>query len=284
MVVVRPRAAWADPQAVALDAEFVGPWGVTFDAAGRVLVADPGAYSVAVFSPEGKLEKRFGLPGSAPGRLNFPTGLASTPDSILVCDTNNGRIAVFDLEGQFVRAIGGLGIATAKLAMPNGVAVSDKWIWVANTRGHVVQRYDRETGVVDQAFGFLGDDETAPVSGATDHKWRLPTAIAVGGGQVFVLDSKHERVVSLDEDGALVWAASPESGGVGLSRPQGLALAEDALYVADTGNRRLLKLDITGRVLDERVLAEEPCCVAAHAGRLAVTFFAARSATVMEAF
>jgi len=283
MAVVRPRGAFAGTDDVALEARFVGPWGVGFGADGRVWVADPGAYAILVFTPEGKLAHRIGQAGAGAGRLNYPTGLAITEERLIVCDTNNGRVAEFDLTGTFLHTIGGLGIATAKLAMPNGVAVDPPWVWVANTRGHVVQRYDIETGALERSFGYLGDDAAPPAAGTTDHKWRLPTAIAAGAERVFVLDGKHDRVVALDREGALVWATRPTAGGVGLSRPQGLAFADDALIVADTGNRRLLRLDLGGRVIDERPLGDEPQCVASRAGRLAVTFFTAQTVILMDA-
>jgi outer membrane protein assembly factor BamB len=274
-----PQRGWA-ADAVPLAAEFVSPWGLDFDEDGNLFVADAGAYRVSVFDGNGGLVRTFGVAGRGEGKLNYPSGLAVHGESVFVCDTNNGRIVEFGRDGSFVRHVGGLGIATAKLAMPNGVAVGDKWLWVANTRGHVLQRYAPEAAAVDRAFGVLGDDAGALPAGTVDYKLRQPTAVAASEGRVFVLDSKHSRVLAVDEQGALIWEAAPSFGGLGLNRAEGLAVHLGMLYVADTGNDRLLKLNAQGVAIDARSVAPEPVAVAGHAGTLAVS--SRKTATVAK--
>jgi len=257
---------------------------VAYDAEGNLYVADGGGYRIVVFSSDGKRQRAIGKPGSGDGQLNVPTGLCVAGDSLLVCDTNNGRIGEFKIGGDFVRTIGGLGIATGKLAMPNGVAVSEKWIWVANTRGHVVQRYAPDSGVIDRAFGYFGDDGDELAPGTVDYKFRQPKAVACGEGLVFVLDSKHNRILVIDEDGALQSILRPEWNGIGLARAEGLAMHLGVLYVADTGNNRVLKVTTDGKTIDAITGLQEPVGIAGHYGRLAVSSPAAAKVWEMEMF
>ncbi len=284
-LLVKPHPAWAAPDGQALTAEFAGPWGVAFDGQGRLFVSDPGTYRIVAISPDGEVLGEFGAPGSAAGGLNYPTGLAVFGDDLYVCDTNNGRISVWSLAGEPRQIIGSLGIATAKLAAPNGVFAAEKWLWVANTRGHVLQRYDRRTGVMDRAFGRLGDDPARLPAGTIDYRLRQPTAVAADdGGRIYLLDSKHGRILAVDEDGRLAWEAHPNFLGKGLVRPQGLAWFEGALYVADAGNDRILKLDENGLTSDARTGLADPRGIAIAAGRIAVAQFQPKTVRLMDVF
>jgi DNA-binding beta-propeller fold protein YncE len=283
--VIAPRRSWAQAEGEALAGEFVGPWGVAFDPAGNLFVSDPGAYAIAVFAPDGKLLRRFGQPGASTSGFNFPTGLCVYGERLYVCDTNNGRIAVCDLDGNRVGHIGSLGITTARLAMPSGLWATEPWLWVANTRGHVLQRYERATGRLDHAFGRLGDDAGSLAAGTIDYRLRQPTAVTVDEqGVVYLLDSKHARLLAVDGEGALLWESRPVHGGLPLVRPQGLAYGEGALYVADTGNNRLLKLDRQGRVAEVRAGVADPHGLAVAPDRLAVAQRKERAVRLMSVF
>lgn len=279
-----PQRARADV-GVKLNADFVGPWGVFYAENGDLYVTDPGAYHVLVFDLQGKLKNVFGKPGSGDGCLNYPTGICVAGNEVFVADTNNGRIAVFNRQGEWLKSFGSLGIATAKLAAPNGVFAGDRWIWVANTRGHVVQRYDWNSRRLDRAFGMLGDDPTLPVTGAVDYTLRQPTAVASDAyGRVYLLDSKHARILALDTDGHVLWVADPKADGRGLSRPQALVLDIDTLYLADTGNHRLLKLDLAGQVLDFRDGITDPHGLSLYGGKIAVAQKSERAVRIIDGF
>ena len=103
---------------------FYAPKDVAFDEEGRLYVADTGHHRICVFEAGTLLAKDprqpvdpslhfvFSMggkdlkPGSEPGQLNEPVGLAIGKDgNVLVADTVNGRIAVFDEEGNWVRSL-----------------------------------------------------------------------------------------------------------------------------------------------------------------------------------
>ena len=283
-LLAKPNLAFSADENV-LPADFHGPWGVAFDPDGNLYVSDPGRYGIRVFSPDGRELRRFGKPGSGDGQVNYPTGLSLRDGLLYICDTNNGRIAVTDLEGNHQRHFGSLGITTARLAMPNGVWAGSQWIWVANTRGHVLQRYARQDGRLESAFGRLGDEKAPPEAGSIDYLLRQPTAVAGDDqGKIFLLDSKHARLLALDEEGRFLWESKAVFGGTGLSRPQGLAYTDGVLYLADTGNHRILKLDGEGRAVDELIGVREPYGLAVAGGKLAVAQFKNHAVRLMEIF
>lgn len=281
-----PRPTFAAAPGTALAADFIGPWGVAAAENGELFVSDPGAYQIKVFDQTGKLVRRFGKPGSGDGCLNYPTGLDVAGDNVLVCDTNNGRIAVFGLDGSWRGSLGGLGLATAKLAGPSGVFGRDaEWIWVANTRGHVLQCYSWRDFKLDRAFGAFGDDAGPLEPGTIDYKLRLPTAVTQDTtGRLYLLDSKHGRVIMLDREGRLIWVTHPRVGGLALARPQGIAFVGGALYIADTGNDRLAKLILDTGTMHALGGVIDPCGVAPVGRVLAVAQKKERTVRLIEFF
>ena len=78
------------------------------------------------------------------------------------------------------------------------------------------------------------------------------------GGRLFIADSNHNRVVVTKLDGALIdTIGTGERGAVDGSfdkasfyRPQGMALAGDVLYVADTENHLIRRINLKSRTVD----------------------------------
>lgn len=277
--------SWAADKGRALAADFLGPWGVTYIPDGRLAVSDPGAYAIRIFDPEGKAQLSFGAPGSGEDQLNYPTGIHADGEKIYVCDTNNGRVSVFDYAGKWLGSMGGLGIATAKLASPNGIWADEQWIWVANTRGHVLQRYSPGSGKIDRAFGAFGDDKQALAPGTVDYKLRLPSAVAGDAeGRIYLIDSKHRRVLALDREGQMIWESQVLAEGRELSRPQGLAWFQNALFISDTGNNRLVKIDATGKPIAVLNGIEDPHGISVFENRMAVAQRKPKMVQIIEIF
>lgn len=84
----------------------------------------------------------------------------------------------------------------------------------------------------------------------------FPSKIAVNGERVAIADTLHHRVILASSDGAIEAIYGGEEGfrdGAGdharFRFPRGLAFADDRLYVADTGNHAVRRIDLeTGRV------------------------------------
>jgi sugar lactone lactonase YvrE len=269
------RGADADDVATTADG-LVGAHGVAVGPDGSIYVADSGNYRVRVFSPDLEAVGAFGRPGFGPGRLNYPAGLDFGPDGLLyVADSNNGRVCRFRPDGRFVDEIGALGGAVGSFFTPQGVRVgADGTVYVVNTRGHNVQVIDPTTRRVRAVWGILGDDPPGMPPGDLTYAFRLPTDCAVlPGGKVWVLDSKHGVVKRLAADGGYEGVLAGPDGTPVLSRPRAMVLVRGKLYVADTGNARVVAFDAARGGFDvvREAGLREPTGIAADArGRLLV--------------
>ncbi|MDQ3229093.1 MAG: redoxin domain-containing protein [Pseudomonadota bacterium] len=80
----------------------------------------------------------------------------------------------------------------------------------------------------------------------------FPTALAIGDSRLYIADTGHHRVLECDHSGNVrrtfgTGRAGLLDGPEGVSafqRPQGLALLRDTLFVADTGNHALRRIDL----------------------------------------
>ncbi|MDG2524369.1 redoxin domain-containing protein [Stenotrophomonas sp. HITSZ_GD] len=86
---------------------------------------------------------------------------------------------------------------------------------------------------------------------------RFPTGLAASADRLFIADSGHHRVLECNHAGRVLrqfglGTADFMDGGLGeaaFRRPRGLALAREALYVADAGNHALRRVHLSsGRV------------------------------------
>jgi DNA-binding beta-propeller fold protein YncE len=90
-----------------IDGQFRQPTDVTWDTQGNIFISDGYINSrVAKFDKDGHWVKSFGEPGSGPGQLNTPHGIAAdAKGNIYVADRGNRRIQVFDPDGKLLREI-----------------------------------------------------------------------------------------------------------------------------------------------------------------------------------
>ncbi|MDI6901753.1 MAG: NHL repeat-containing protein [Anaerosomatales bacterium] len=84
------------------------PAGMTFDAAGRLLVVDPFEFAIFALDPEtGDITDRYGDFGSADGLFAYPTGVSydDARDWFVVADTANNRVQIIRLAGSGGNAV-----------------------------------------------------------------------------------------------------------------------------------------------------------------------------------
>ena len=186
------------------------------------------------------VDRSIGGPGSGPGQLAEPRGLATdAAGNLYVADTKNSRIQVFDPNGQFLRSVGAPGSADGQLKEPCGVAVGpDGTIVAADTWTHRVARFSPDGtwlgAWTDPERGFFG-----------------PRSVLLSRGFLYVTDTGNKRIVRFDENGKKVseWGTD----GTGPSQfiePVGLAADPGGnVYVADTGNHRIQVFDPDGKFL-----------------------------------
>ena len=211
------------------------PYGVAFDGAGIAYVADTYDSRIEKLSSSGAYLDQFGYissnsgfaaPGSGNGQFNNPRGVAydqTRAGTLWVADTANTRVQQITTSGSWIATYGGF-------SSPSGVAVDASGVvYVADTGNHQVQRFSGgawsvvpSTGgmTLDQPRGIAFDDTTPRAlyvsDVATSILWRLQNG---------------------------VWSQV----GAGFQNPAGLAVdrAHRLLYVADTGNDQVQRLDLS---------------------------------------
>ena len=140
----------------------------------RVYALD--AYQVFVFTTDGEYVEQWGKPGTSPGDLDHPNGIAVSDDgqAIYVSDSNHSRVTAFSTDGAVLWQVGDIsgGISdkeSGAFELPRGLAVmSDGSVLVTDTfafglvrisaEGDVVATYG-ERGVDPGQFNFANDVE-----------------------------------------------------------------------------------------------------------------------------
>lgn len=134
---------------------------------------------------------------------------------------------------------------------PKNMALApDGSLYVADTNNHRIQKFDAARNFV-KAWGSQG---SAP--GQFNEPWGL----AVGAdGSVYVADTWNHRIQKFDKDGNFIsaWGAFGDVGEkfdsdlLQLYGPRALALDQEGnLWVADTGNERVIEYSAEGEPLD----------------------------------
>ncbi len=148
------------------------------------------------------------------------------------------------------RAIGTMGSGAGQLSSPKGIARdTDGFLYVADSQNHRIQVFSPEGAFVRE----WGSQGMAP--GQFQEPWGVAVA---SDGTVYVADTWNHRIQVFDRQGTYLreWGIFGETA-EDISRdgafygPRGLALdADDNLYVSDTGNKRVLKYNAQGFLLE----------------------------------
>jgi NHL repeat len=218
-----------------------------------------------------QLRSRFNNPGDVALSWNYGGGgLTYRTDALYIADTGNHTIRRIDYRLSFefctqpyyINTLAGVaGTAgtsdgpamTAQFNAPRGVASApDGSVYVADTGNHTIRRIALDgtvTTVVGQA-GVPGNNDGL----ATEAHLNSPSGLDVNElGDVFIADTGNFIVRKLTTDGRLITVAgTPGVAGYAdgpartalFNGPIGLRLAGNSLYIADTANNAIRKLDL----------------------------------------
>jgi ABC-type multidrug transport system ATPase subunit len=213
------------------------PEGALFLRDGRIAVADTHYHRVIFFDSAGREVGRLGSEGRGDGEFIYPVALAEDASgNLYVCEYgHNDRVQKFSPRGEHVATFGGAGTGPGEFQRPSGIA------WRAG-RLYIVDAFNNRVQVFTDAGEFVGalPDVEAP--------WSLefPYDLALSDdGALIVVEYKAGRVTKLSPEGELLGrAGSAGSGGKGFKTPWGIAARGRRVYVADTGNRRIVELEL----------------------------------------
>lgn len=200
--------------------------------------------------------------------LDHPVAVAIDPSGgVLFIDGNRvrrvtGHQTVVTIAGSGDAGFAGDGgVATsARLDSPRALAVRDDGsIYIADTMNNRIRRVDPE-GIITTVAGtgergFSGDDGPAVDAGLSS-----PAGVAVGfGGRLLVADTGNNRVREISSTGVITTVAGTGDAGylgdggpatsAALDSPQGIVVdVEDNLFIADTLNNRIRRVDVNGLI------------------------------------
>lgn len=153
------------------------------------------------------------------------------------------------VDRQAELVIGGPGEAPGQLLAPKGLALDAQGnLYVADSQHHRIQVFDA-LGHPLRQWGYQGGEP-----GQLNEPWGVAVA---PDGTVYVADTWNHRIQAFSAEGAYLrsWgrfgeAANAQGPDSFLYGPRAVVCdAEGNLWVADTGNKRVVKFDPQGRVL-----------------------------------
>ncbi|MEI7027535.1 fibronectin type III domain-containing protein [Paenibacillus sp. y28] len=234
--------------------EFNNPYDVSVDSQGNVYVAELNNHRIqkldAATGEWSEWKKNGGGPGGGLGEFYTPKGIAVDSDgNLYVADSGNARIQKLTAatggwsEWVYEGAIPGEGLG--EFSYPSGVTTdNERNLYVADYDNHRIQKLNAATGEWSEwkkIGGGYGDGLG---------EFENPNDVAVdAGGNVYVVDRFNHRIQKLTAATG-IWTEWKKNGGgqgSGLGEfdyPGGVAVDHDGnMYVADTNNNRIQKLD-----------------------------------------
>ena len=258
---------------------FDSPSGVAVTTTGDRFVADTENQVIRKIDASGNVTTfagAFGIPGSADGtgseaRFNQPSGITAVGTVLFLCDTGNHTIrrvsasgvvttlagspgvpgAVDNTVGAFVRFSSPKGITSDVL--PGGASLTPT-LFVADTGNHNIRRMS--TSGATTTLAGSGTPGFVDGSGASA-SFFSPEGVTFDGSSVFVADTGNHAirkvtltasvgdVTTLAGDGTPGFTDNTSGASVRFSSPVSLASVGSDLYVSDTGNQVVRKVNTT---------------------------------------
>lgn len=221
--------------------QFNDPWGIAADEE-YVYVADTWNHRIQKFSYDGEFILSFGQYGSLGNGDNNddqfygPRNIVLLNDNrLLIADTGNHRVQVYDRDGNYQNSFGGFGTALGQMYEPVGLGVGvDGTIFLGDTWNGRIQRFNQDfSAFYDWGLNaWRGDTNTQKPYLAIDSQ-----------GRIYITDPDRHRVIVFDANGNYLARFGQFGTGNGqFNLPNGLFIdAEDNIYVADTGNNRIVR-------------------------------------------
>jgi DNA-binding beta-propeller fold protein YncE len=234
-----------------LDGKFVSFWrpptiengrpeGVAVLKDGNIAVTDTHYSRVLIYSPSGKMLRKFGSYGKKPGQFLLVTGICVDGDGNIYTADYGGdfdRISKWTPEGVLLAAWPGHGEDPRQFRRPCGLAISKNGdLLVADIGNHRIQILDRFTGKYKGQIGQQGREPGA-------FTYPYDVAVAPVSGNIYTVEYGAHRVQKWSPDGKFLGSfGEPGRKSGQFANPWGLAVDKDEnVYVCDTQNHRVQK-------------------------------------------
>ncbi|HUQ68044.1 MAG TPA: ATP-binding cassette domain-containing protein [Planctomycetaceae bacterium] len=203
---------------------------------GRLAIADTHYHRIVLFDAEGNLQGMFGARGEGPGQFIYPVAIAEDDrHNLYVCEYGgHDRVQVFRPDGEYVAEFGSFGVGPGQFQRPSGIVWRDGRLYIADAFNNRIFVCNERGEPAALAAGAFAADLHYPYDIAAS-----PT------GEFAVVEYGAGRVTKFSADGVLRGRYVGEGQPIGPIRtPWGLGVdPEGRVLVADTGNRRLVRIE-----------------------------------------
>lgn len=244
-------------------AVFHHPTDVAINSAGTIFVVDSGNHAIRQIS-NGKVTTIVGgkSEGDADGSrqialFNYPTCVAVHPV--------NGNVYVSDTENNKVKRITESSKAeslSVKVQKPSGIAAANKGFYVCDPVNARILKILRDKQV-EETIGSKPGFVNGPITAA---RFNTPSDVYVDKETLYVADTMNHAVRRIRTDkvrGRVVETVAgghvgfqDEKGNILFDRPRSVLVANGNLFIADTGNSRIVNLGDVSKL--ERYTYREP--------------------------
>ena len=172
------------------------------------------------------------------GEFIYPVAVAKdAQENLYIAEYgSNDRVQKFTSDGKFLLAFGAFGTKPGEFQRPSGLVWRDGKIYAADAFNNRIQVFTD-----DGKFLKILDSTEQPLA------LRLPYDLKLGADDtLYAIEYGAGRVTKFDLDGRLLGRFGTTGAGLGqFATPWGIAVdAQKRIYVADTGNRRVVELQM----------------------------------------
>lgn len=159
-------------------------------------------------------------------RLDRPRGIkVDSENNVWVVEGRSDRVLKISTSGDKLFEVGGFGWSSQQLKDPTQIAISDGEIYIAD-------RGKGRIAIFDRLGAFLGEIK--------DHL-KSPSGVAIDeDGLILICDDHTNELGLYTPRGIRLLFLSECSDGTRFRRPADIAVTTDAIYMADSGNHRIL--------------------------------------------
>ncbi|HPO10190.1 MAG TPA: hypothetical protein PLZ55_16070, partial [bacterium] len=195
--------------------------------------------------------------------LNSPWDVAVAGDVLYVAIAGSHQIWTYDPKTQIAEAFAGTGQENiidahrtrAALAQPSGLCVRDHCLYFADSEVSAIRELDLERGTIRTLVG-KGLFEFGDVDGDRNTaRLQHPLGVAAWKDTLLVADTYNHKIKQVDpQDGGAKTLFGTGRSGLGFPgkesafyEPGGLTVLGNLLFVADTNNHRIVRVDLSNR-------------------------------------
>ncbi len=211
--------------------------------------------------------------------LNSPWALVHNEGTLYIAMAGPHQIWKHKIDSDDISVYAGSGredildgtLKKSAFAQPSGIATDGKSLFIADSEGSAIRKINLESGKVTTVAGEsnLPQGKSLFSFGDVDDKGKSvrlqhPLGVIHSHGKLYICDTYNHKVKELvlsekpGETTSKTFIGDGNKGNeikpVRLSEPAGLTLAGETLFIADTNNHRILKVNLKDKSTEEFIV------------------------------